>query len=345
VRRRLRYDHVDMLEAEELKKTLGELVLSDIRRARATLLRALETDPDAVEMFLDMLTSAGDARLRSLIANIAKNYPQKQRFVPHLLKWRENESDEFTARAISSALVGVDERSYPKQGPSSKETQPGLLDVYRYVSDRLRHRLRNALFAAQGYTLELKSLLMSGDVAEAAAAVARLNDAMVTVARALESIDVDPEYFVQRPIRIVDWLRAMNQRYASQYPAVRLVIDNGEGRWSPVVLASDYLLETVFWNLWTNAHQFVGPTCEITAVIRTKGGVEILLVDNGVGFAEGLVGIAFSQQYSSFKSLQRGRGLLEVAEAVERLGGSVGLVERRPNEFRVQIILPERSTV
>jgi sensor histidine kinase regulating citrate/malate metabolism len=42
----------------------------------------------------------------------------------------------------------------------------------------------------------------------------------------------------------------------------------------------------------------------------------------------------------STKTPGRGRGLLEIQEAVERLGGNIRLYEEQPSEYRLQIRLP-----
>ena len=64
------------------------------------------------------------------------------------------------------------------------------------------------------------------------------------------------------------------------------------------------------------------------------------VLDNGEGFSEALIGVAFQQQFSSTRDVQRGRGLLEVSEAVDRLGGSVKLFQYQAGDFRIKILFP-----
>lgn len=325
---------------EEIQARLAELVLSDPRQARTLLLDILDRDVDSAEALLRNLAGPENSRLRSLVANISRGHSQKQRLIPFMLKWRDAETDEFTRRAIQLALSDVDERQYSGPATSGQSLPAQAIELYRYISDRLKHRVRNATFGAQAYVTRLKALLGDSASSDVTAALARLTDAMLTVERALEATDADPQYFKQRPVAIVDWLRQMNVRYAVQYPAIRLVVETKELR-PPVILGSDYLLETIFWNLWTNAHQALGKECEISVFVRRSAGIELVVLDNGDGFSEKLVGIAFSQQYSSSNSAQRGRGLLEVGEAVDRLGGSVTLFPYEPGNLRIKIILPE----
>jgi signal transduction histidine kinase len=214
-----------------------------------------------------------------------------------------------------------------------------LADTYRYVSDRLRHRLRNTMLSAQAQANRLKKLMTADLGPEVQMIVAKLNDAMVSLGRELEATDVDPGYFWQRSIALADWLQQLNLRYATQYTPINLRLVNAES--PPVrIFASDYLLETIFWNLWLNAHQATGVSCEITVVFQvTERELDLLISDNGGGFPPDLKDIVFQQIYST-KNLGRGRGLLEIQDGVERLGGRVELYEVNPGNYRIRLRLP-----
>ena len=130
----------------------------------------------------------------------------------------------------------------------------------------------------------------------------------------------------------------MNVRYAAQYDTINLRLSNDEQ--SIRVFANDYLLETIFWNIWLNAHQATGANCEIIIDFNVKGKqVELRVSDNGDGFSAELRDIVFQQVYST-KSRSRGRGLLEIQDAVERLGGYIQLFEAKPSKYRILILLP-----
>jgi sensor histidine kinase regulating citrate/malate metabolism len=110
------------------------------------------------------------------------------------------------------------------------------------------------------------------------------------------------------------------------------------------VRANAFLLETAFGNLWANAVQAAEqanlPDCLITAEVRRAARrIEILLRDNGPGFAEQHLETAFRMPFST-KSDTRGRGLLEIAEAVRRLQGNVQLVPVPTGEYRILVSLP-----
>src|SRR5262249_730406 len=106
------------------------------------------------------------------------------------------------------------------------------------------------------------------------------------------------------------------------------------------VLASDYLLEIVFWNIWLNAHQAAGRNCSITVIFETAGKDLVLkILDSGQGFSRDMKEIAFQEMFST-KTPGRGRGLLEIQEAVERVGGHIQLYEEQASEYRLQVRFP-----
>jgi K+-sensing histidine kinase KdpD len=268
-------------------------------------------------------------------------HPEKGRIVAELHQWRETETDEFTRRAIDGALVDVDPTALRENKTIQKVAANNeLVDVYRYVADRLRHRLRNTMLAAQAQASRLNRLTAAGQDSEVQTIVGKLHDAMRSMGRELEATDVDPEYFRQRSIALPDWLRQLNSRYATQYSPVKLTLIHADHAWIRV-LANDYLLETIFWNIWLNAHQSVGENCEIAIVFgREINNLEMMILDNGDGFPPGLKDIVFQQVYSSKNNSGRGRGLMEIQDAVERLAGRVELYEAHPADLRIRISIP-----
>ena len=95
----------------------------------------------------------------------------------------------------------------------------------------------------------------------------------------------------------------------------------------------------VFWNLWKNAQQAVGNPCEITVRVTLRASeAELLFLDNGGGFSQDHAGVAFVEQFSS-KGTDRGRGLLEVQDAIRRLGGTVELAVIG-GAYRIRMLLP-----
>lgn len=326
--------------SEGLYERFRRLAAEDPREAKKLFLATLESNSEELSGLLARISKPNEGRLRQVVANAVRAHPGKDRIVPEMLLWRETETDEFTRRAIEGALVDVDVtavRAGTVHQPISKPSE--LADVYRYVSTRLRHRLRNAMFSAQSQADRLKKLLAVDLPTDVQTTIAKFNDAIVSLGRELEATDVDPEYFRQRSVSLADWIKQLNTQYAARYARVNLRLINADNP-QVRVLASDYLLETIFWNIWINAQQAIGVNCEITIEFQvTQEGVELFVSDNGEGFPYEVKDVVFQQMYST-KSRGRGRGLLEIQDAVERLTGRINLYEAKPSEYRIRIRLP-----
>ena len=326
--------------ADTFYERIRELAVADPSEARRLFLEVFEENSDDLFQLVERLRRPNEGRLRQLVANAVRAHPEKGRMVSELVRWRETETDEFTRRAIEGALSDVDPGSTRSGDPQNLNRGPSqLADVYRYVSDRLRHRLRNTMLTAQTQVNLLKRPQAAGLEPQMEEMISKLSEAMISLGRELEATDFDPNHFRQRPILLTDWLRQMNSRYSARYAPVHLRLLNAHG--PPVrILANDYLLEIIFWNVWLNAHQATGTNCEISIEFRTMGrAVELLVTDNGEGFPRDLKDIVFQQVYST-KNVGRGRGLLEIQDAVERLAGRVELYEALPSQYRVLIRFP-----
>lgn len=329
-----------MPASEGLYERLRRLALADPKEARRVFLAAFESNSNDLHDLIAKISRPNEGRLRQVVANALRGHPEKHRLVADLFRWRESETDEFTRRALEGALVGVAPPTIrPSKTLDTKGGPSEVGDVYRYVAGRLRHRLRNTMLSAQAQMTRLKKLTSPDAKPDVEAVLAKLNDAMILMGRDLEATDVDPDFFRQRSIALPDWLRQMNSRYTSQYNAIVLKLLNAEGE--PIrIFANDYLLETIFWNIWLNAQQAVGAGCEIVIDFAAKAKeVELRISDNGPGFSSDLKEILFQQVYSS-KGSNRGRGLLEIQDAVEQLGGYIELYQARPSEHRIRIRLP-----
>lgn len=329
-----------MPAAESLYECLRRLAVEDPKEARRVFLARLQANSNDLPEFLARLARPNESRLRQVVANAIRAHPEKGRLVPDLLRWRAAETDEFTRRAIEGALADVDITDIRTSRANERIAVPGQLTaVYRYVSDRLRHRMRNTMLSAQAQANRLTKL-MAGDLrAEVQATIAKLTDAMVSLGRELEATDVDPEYFKQRSIVLADWLQQLNLRYGSQYAPMTLRLVDADK--APIrVFATNYYLDTIFWNIWMNAQQAVGAGCEIMVHFKiTDQEVELLISDNGAGFSPELKDVVFLEVYST-KNHGRGRGLMEIQDAVERIGGHVELYEISPSEYRIRMRFP-----
>jgi signal transduction histidine kinase len=325
---------------DQFSGRMRRLAVEDPKAARVLFLEAFEADSNELEPFLSQLRKPNEGRLRQVVANAIRTHPAKVRIISHLTTWLQTETDEFTRRALESALTGVQSTDV-QGGPQSPGLVPrGAAETYRYVSSRLRHRLRNAMLTVQVYASRLVALPNADP--DPHATVAKLNDAMKLLGRELEATDVDSDYFRQRSIALEDWLRQLNRRYAEQYGPVDLRVI-GTDIPTIRVSANDYLLETAFWNIWLNAHQATGSHCEMTVEFNViASDVVLIILDNGPGFSRDEMDVVFQQEYSTKDGGGggRGRGLLEIQDAVERLGGSVELRETLTQGLRIQMRFP-----
>lgn len=330
-----------MAASESLYDRLRGLAVADPKTARSVFLEAFEANANDLAKFLECVRKPGESRLRQVVANAVRAHPQKHRLVPELLLWRDTETDEFTRRAIAGALAGVDTSALQVPKGSALDALPReIIDAYRYVSERLRHRLRNTMLSAQAQASRLTAASANGAAPDIQITLAKINDALLTLSRELEATDADPQHFEQRSIALGDWLRQMDQRYTSRYTSINLTLINADGPDKRIV-ASDYLLEIVFWNIWLNAHQAAGGECSVTVVFETVDNeLTLKILDSGQGLSKDLKDIAFQQMYSASQTPGRGRGLLEIQEAVERLRGRIQLFEEKPSEYRLLIRLP-----
>lgn len=320
---------------------LRRLAVEDPKRARQEFCELLDGDIDYLNSILEAASAPGEGRVRQLIANAVRSRPDKDRVVTYLLRWHHNETDEFAKRAIGAALDGVDKNAY-KSEKHRTLVDPALVDTYRYVTSRVRHQMNNALLGPAGLVMRLSdkvgTIEDSGIRGSLGSIVAELDDAFRNVSR-IVAFDSGDNFFTMRSVVILDWLNNMNAEYARKYRPMGLTLVNESPTKGLRIRANDYWLHNIFWNLWTNAQQAVVGSCEIEVRARKTGSnVQLTILDNGDGFPKEMREIAFELKYSS-KGSGRGRGLLEIQDAVEQLLGTVQLVEIE-GRYRVRVQFP-----
>jgi C4-dicarboxylate-specific signal transduction histidine kinase len=167
--------------------------------------------------------------------------------------------------------------------------------------------------------------------------IAAFTDAMERFGRIVE-FDPGDAYFVARRISLPDWLRSFNDDYARRHGMVHMdLVLPAEG---VHIYANDHLLSTIFWNVWINAQQAVESDCWIKLLFTITGQVvTILALDDGPGLNESSAADAF-RNYRPESRLHRGRGLLEVNEALGRLHGTGSLVRQDSGTYRIQLTFP-----
>ena len=334
------------LNTSDAYSMLRILAAQNPREARTRFCQMLDSNSPELDEILRCAAGLGEGRVRQLIANAVRPRTEKHMLIPHLLKWLEVETDEFAKRAIVAVLEEVDLSAY-HQKPESTIVDRKLVEAYRYLKERLCHELRNALLRPRMHLLQLEARINAiGDEllrADLVTSLSQLSDAFKRLGRIVE-FEADDHYFKLRSISICSWLKIMNDEYSKKYEPVFMSIEeNSDG--APIqILASNHLLYTIFWNLWINSHQAVDGECKIMVrvMLRAKQ-VDLLLVDNGNGFSQELLEVVFQERYSA-KGAHRGRGLLEVQDAVHQLRGKAQLVPYRPGDFRVMLSFPLEGT-
>lgn len=281
------------------------------------------------------LSEPGDGRVRQLVASTLRGHADFKHYRAQLENWLGMESDEFARRAIKAAIADGSQN----RRSSGRTHAVAERDAYRYVSERMQHEVRNGLYAPKAGLLRLKNIAAAlNDVAlqtELSAAIASVEEGLVTIGRLVEFQDGDEEFFRARSIALAAWLRDMQKRYVYKCGPMELKLI-GDG----TVSASDHLLRLIFWNLWSNAHRLLKASCRIEVSIRAfSKSVIVRVSDNGAGFDADQAEMMFQNNVA--KEAHRGRGLQEVYDAVLRLRGSARAVADEQGAFRIEITLPK----
>jgi signal transduction histidine kinase len=329
---------------KEAQDNLRTLAARDPKRAREWLNDFIDESGGSADALVAAFAGVRDGRVRQLVANVVRTRKDGAFLAPSLKGWLEQETDEFARMAIVAALRSASDSRGETGSANNANTEEDLasndglftdafLQAYRYAAERLAHRVRNVLPEIQATLARMTQPDQQGNLE---AELPGLRSTVARLARVVEFAEGDPEHFRLRTIALGDWVKHMHRRYSSRYSSIPLDV---RGIGDLKVSASDYLLETIFWNLWANAHEAVGLGCRLSLELEPNGSyVAIQLLDNGEGFPREMQDVAFELRYSTHGDC-RGRGLLEVAEAVSRLQGSVAL-EERDGRLRIKILLP-----
>jgi signal transduction histidine kinase len=327
---------------------LRRLAVTDPREASARIAAIIAGDLVSCDAFFQHLRAPADGRLRQIAAIQIGSLSNSDLFVKQLSKWLEIETDEFAKRTIQGTLKAV--RKAVPDADDVPDPLPDLVDTYTFVSGRLSHRVRNALPGASMILRTLTRLLETCEDesvrSEGLAQTAALREALLRIGRTVEFNEGD-EYFAVRSVPLLDWIVRMNAEYASKFEPISLagsVFRPAAPSGEMTIQANDFLLETIFWNIWKNAQLVSAGECSITIHPRiTEKSMELIFEDDGPGFPENVVDAAFQTQVST-QGEGHGRGLLEIKDAVKRLGGKVEFVKTETNAFRLKLEFPREES-
>lgn len=330
-------------EAEATIRQLRELAFADPLAAKARISALLDSAAlGLVREVMARLRSPADGRLRQLVARALMGHPARSSVIEIVAEWRRTETDEFALRAIQAALAEDERPPSSRRGPAA--SPPSILETYRYVSGRLQHRVRNGLppagLSVDRLTSELHAAGGDQLLARVQPYLAAVRDALRQLGRSIE-VEEGDEYFEVRPVRLCAWIEQHLRSFAAAFGGTGYEVLADENARERRVASSEFFLDTAFTNLWHNARQAVTGPCQITVSVAATGGSLLLTVlDNGPGFPTADVERAFVLQFSTKGGRRRGRGLLEVWDAVTRLGGSAELREVPARRHRVVLSLP-----
>lgn len=334
-------------EVRQLHLELRDLAYRDPVETKNRFLKLLADDEPKVLSVLAIATDSEDSRLRQIIARslVSRQLGDQLRTV--LGNWSLIEDDEFAAVAIRDALsTRAPKQTTRRSKDRSLAEMSELVGTYKYLTSRLRHRLLNSLPEPGMMIKSLRfEIQQSAPPQLAADLVTQLDDLFASLSRLKGAVDFDEDeaFFLPTVVSLPLWLADYRTRFEREYGPVNLVVnaDGSSDRFK--TLATEYWLETVFRNLWKNSLDAMSDSRgAITCLIRSDSQlVTVLIVDDGPGFTAEDHAWAFRYQHST-KDLERGRGSMEIADAMQRMGGAVAL---RTTDYGHRVMLTFKRMV
>jgi signal transduction histidine kinase len=317
---------------------LNEKSFSDaagVRDEVVELFRGL-TNGDRATL-INALALGAESRLRQAVARAVQIVGNRDE-VMHLLEhWLETETDEFTRAAIEDARVS------DRRADRRKKLLTDLHDVpetHRYLYERLRHRVLNAMPGAGLSVTKLKDIARTLPHEQQQALLAEVDYLDAAFARLQRALDFAEERsrFERTKLDVVAWLEDFRRAYRVQWQEIDVSIVAPSRPAS--IEAVPYLLETTFNNLFDNARQAMDDHGWINVSLSLRNrSVRAEVADSGPGLSDAAANAAFKVPITTKGRRDRGRGLLEVGDAIKRLGGTAEIV-RVADGNRVVLTIP-----
>jgi signal transduction histidine kinase len=322
----------------DLVRRLNERSLSDaagVRDQVAELLRTLSNGDRA--SLLDALEASAESRLRQSVARAVQMVGNYVEAAPLFERWLETETDEFTRAALDDA------RTSERRPNRRKKLLTDLQDVaetHRYLYERLRHRVLNAMPGAGLSVTKLKDIArdLPGEQRHVLdTEIHYLDKAFARLQRAVDFAE-ERSRFERARLDLVSWLGEFARAYRIEWQEIDVRIIAPQRQLT--IDAVRYLLETIFNNLFDNARQAMDERGSITVTLTAPNRtVRVEIMDSGPGWSDAAAKEAFKMPITTKGREDRGRGLLEVEDAMKRLGGSAEL-KTTVNRQCVVLIFP-----
>jgi hypothetical protein len=326
-------------DSESLYLKLRTLAYSEPKKARYLFCKLLDAKSPLLESLFDKCSELGESRTRHVVANAFKNRDDREIYSNILFAWLDVEDDEFTKTALLEVVAGIEPKVDGRQSPSHN-FEKQLIEPYRYISERLCHRVRNSIPEVRTEVLKLRASIVnitdSTIKDEIVLITNKLDDAVVRVGEVV-GFDSGDGKFNWRNINLYDWLLNYANEWNTQN---KLVNYNPSGDSGTIIFSTEFHLETIFWNIWTNTIQEIGTGCNISISFQTiSRSLQLTILDNGAGFDGESKENIFEGAYSN-KGSNRGKGMLEVEDAVNRLKGDAKIIMHTGTEYRLMISFP-----
>jgi nitrogen fixation/metabolism regulation signal transduction histidine kinase len=215
------------------------------------------------------------------------------------------------------------------------------------VARRLAHEIKNPLTPIQLSAERLRRRYLSGTVSDPELLDRATHTIIQQVVAMKEMVDAFSQYARTPSIELSDVdlneiIAEVTELYRAQQAHINLKLDDH----LPSILADVGRMRQVFHNLIRNAMEAVEHKEDAVIEISTKPAgsepvsmIEVVVADNGPGFAEEIVHHAF-EPYVTSKVKGTGLGLAIVKKIVEEHGGQIRATNRKPAGAQISILLP-----